>query len=531
MSGKIDLLIRGGKVYDGEGGEAYRADIAVANDRIVSVVRPPGSFKGPAGLAIDAEGLSVAPGFIDTHGHSEFTLYADGRAEGKLLQGITTEINGNCGLSAGPLYAAAFEHREADLAEAGINERWNTLGEYLSLLEDRGIALNFATLVGHGNVRASVIGFSERSPDASEKERMCMLIRDSIGDGAIGLSTGLIYPPGIYSDTEELIMLAGCCSDLIYTSHMRSEGNELLEAVEEILMVGKTSGISVHISHLKTSGERNWHKAESAVSVIEKARGTGARVTCDRYPYTAASTDLDSVLPGWTYAGGAGEELKRLHDTEMRRTITRDIMDAHPEGGYWDSVVISSVQHERNKWMEGRAISRIAETVGKRPVDLLLDVLIEDRLRTGAIFHSMSEENLERFLSLPYVMIGSDSASRSLDGPTRKGKPHPRGFGSFPRFLGRYAGEGKNISLGEAIRRVTSLPAETFGIRNRGLIRDGLFADLVVFDEERIIDRATFDEPFQAPEGVHFVIVNGRPAVWEGAAAGAKEGKVLRNGG
>jgi N-acyl-D-amino-acid deacylase len=531
MSSKIDLIIRGGKVYDGEGDEAYYADIAVINDRIASVARPSGSLNGQAGLVIGAEGLSVAPGFVDTHGHSEFTLYADGRAEGKLLQGITTEINGNCGLSAGPLYGAAFEHREADLSEAGINERWNTLGEYLLLLENRGIAANFATLVGHGNVRASVIGFSERSPDTSEKGRMCMLVRNAIDDGAIGLSTGLIYPPGIYSDTEELIMLAGCCSDLIYTSHMRSEGDELLEAIEEILMVGKVSGISVHISHLKTSGERNWHKAERAVFVIEKARSTGARVTCDRYPYTAASTDLDSILPAWTYAGGTWEELKRLCDTGMRRVIVRDILDAHPEGDYWDRVVISSVQHEKNKWMEGKAISHIAEEVGKMPVDLLLDVLIEERLRTGAIFHSMSEENLERFLSLPYMMIGSDSASRSLDGPTRKGKPHPRGFGSFPRFLGRYAGEGKNISLGEAVRRVTSLPAETFGIRNRGLIKDGFFADLVVFDEERIIDRATFDEPFQGPEGIHFVIVNGRPAVWEGAATGVKAGKVVRNGG
>jgi len=528
---KIDLLIKGGKVYDGTGDEAYFADIALSNERIAFISRLPGSNRVKAETVIKAEGLSIAPGFIDTHGHSEFTLLADGRAEGKVLQGITTEINGNCGLSAGPLNGEAFEHREADLVEMGIKERWHTLGDYLLLLEEKGIGLNFATLVGHGNVRGSVIGYGESGPGVYEMEKMCMLVRDAIEYGAIGLSTGLIYPPGVYSETEELISLAGCCRDFIYTSHMRSEGDELIEAIGECVRIGRETGIPVHISHLKTSGERNWHKAESAISFIEEARRTGIRVTCDRYPYTAASTDLDSILPAWTYRGGADEELKRLKDTGLRSAITREILAVHPQGDYWDKVTISSVQLDKNSWMEGKRLSLIAETAGKRPVDILLDVLIEERLRTGAIFYSMSEQNLERFLSLPYMMVGSDSAARSMDGPARKGKPHPRGFGSFPRFLGRYGGEGKKIPLREAIRRITSLPAETFRIKDRGLVREGFSADLVVFDEERITDRATFDEPFQGPEGIHCVYVNGSPVVWQGVPTGVKAGRVLRHGG
>lgn len=530
MSRDIDLLIKGGKVYDGTGSEAFIADIAIVDERIAFISKSPDQYGGKIGKIIEAEGLSVAPGFIDAHSHSDFTLLADNRAEGKVFQGVTTEINGNCGLSAAPLYSYALEHRNSDLRELGIEERWATFREYFDLLEERRPAINCASLVGHGNIRASVIGYEDRDPDESEMKRMRTLLKDAIREGAIGLSTGLIYPPGVYAKTEEIIDLARCIKDFIYATHMRSEGDELIEAIEETVTVGRGSGIAVHISHIKTGGEHNWYKIDDAISVIKGARKEGVRVSCDRYPYTAASTDLDAVLPSWAYAGGAEEEVKRLKDMRIRGVIKNDILARHPLDDYWDSITITSLQSESNKWMEGETLSDISRKVKKEPVDFLLDILIEERLRIGAIFHSMNEDNLTRFLSLPYLMIGSDSSARSTDGPTHKGKPHPRGFGTFPRFLGWYVRDMKQMSLREAIHKMTTLPAETFGLSERGRIRQGFFADLVVFDEEKIIDRATFEEPFLKPEGIHYVLVNGSPVIFEGIPTGIMAGRVLRNG-
>lgn len=530
MPGEAAFLIRGGKVYDGAGGEPFMADVAIAGDRIASIRRRPDVYKGEAVNVIEAEGLSISPGFIDTHAHSEFTLLADRRAEGKVFQGVTTEVNGNCGLSAAPLYGEAREHRESDLKELGIKERWATLGEYLHLLQERRPAINFATLTGHGNIRASVIGYADRDPDKTEMEQMRTLLRDSVRHGAMGLSTGLIYPPGVYAKTEEVIHLAQCMNDRIYASHMRSEGDDLIGAIEETLRIGRDSGIAVHISHIKTGGKGNWPKIDNAVSVIEKARAEGIRVTCDRYPYTAASTDLDAVLPSWTYAGGVEEELRRLKDEELRSRIKKEIVSKHPSEDYWEGIAMSSLNSASNKWMEGKTLSFISNAVKKDPVEFLMDILIEEKLRIGAIFHSMNEENLKRFLSLPYSMVGSDSSARSTGGPTHTGKPHPRSYGTFPRFIGRYSRDLKLMHIGAAVRKVTMLAAETFGLRERGLIKEGFCSDVVIFDDERIIDRATFDEPFLKPEGIHYVFVNGTPVVWEGATTGFAPGRVLRNG-
>ncbi|HXX58399.1 MAG TPA: D-aminoacylase [Thermodesulfovibrionales bacterium] len=529
MTREIDILIRKGKVYDGTGGDPVDADVAVVGDRIAEVL-PAGRLKDRAKTVIEAEGLSVAPGFIDTHAHSEFTLLADNRAEGKVLQGITTEINGNCGLSSAPLLGDAAKYRETDLRELGIKERWATFGEYFRLLEERGLVINFATLAGHGNIRASVVGYDERSPEGEEEARMCGLLRNAVREGAIGLSTGLIYPPGVYAETEELIGLSRCISALLYTSHMRSEGDALIESIEETLRIGRAAGIAVHISHIKTGGRENWQKIDRAVTLLDEARSGGMSVTADRYPYTASSTDLDAVLPSWTYAGGAEAEMRRLEDEALKTRIRDEVLSEHPTDDYWKSITLSSLNRESNKWMEGRTLSDIAERVGRRPVEFLFDILLEERLRVGAIFHSMNEDNLRRFLSLPYVMIGSDSSARSSDGPTHRGKPHPRGFGTFPRFIGRYVRDEKQMSVSEAIHKATMLPAETFGLTERGQIRKGFIADLVVFDEERIIDRATFEEPFLKPEGISYVFVNGSPAVREGSQTGVMSGKILRHG-
>lgn len=530
MSRQVDLLIRGCNVYNGSGDDGFVAEVCISGERIECVVKAPGRYGGRAGKIIEAKGLSLAPGFIDTHAHSEFTLIADHRAEGKVFQGVTTEINGNCGLSAAPLLGGAREQREHDLKEMGIKERWATFGEYFRVMEKMHPAINYATLVGHGNIRASVIGYDEREPDEEGMREMRLLLKKGISEGAIGLSTGLIYPPGVYAKTDEIIGLTEDISQHIYATHMRSEGDALLEAIKETLKIGKASGIRVHISHIKTGGQANWGKIDEAISVMEQALGEGVQLTCDRYPYTAASTDLDAVLPSWTYAGGAEEELRRLKNEKGRYAIRGELLARHPEDEYWDRIAISSLHLESNKWMEGKTVLALSNKAGKSPVDFLLDLLVEEKLRIGAIFHSMSENNLARFLSLPYAMIGSDSAARSMDGPTCKGKPHPRGFGTFPRFLGRYARDQRLMGIGKAVHKMTMLPAMTFGLKRRGRIMPGYMADLVIFDEQGIKDRATFEEPFLKPEGIHYVLVNGSPAIWEGGATGATAGRVLRHG-
>jgi N-acyl-D-amino-acid deacylase len=522
----LDCLIKNGFIIHGDDSAPVKTNIGIQGDKIVYI----GDEIVDAGNVVDATGLIVSPGFIDTHAHSEFTILADGKAEGKLSQGITTEINGNCGLSAAPLYGDAFEHREADLIELGIKEKWSTFGEYFSILQNKGIAINFTTLCGHGNVRASVIGYMNTVPDRNDFLKMKNLLSDALKDGARGLSTGLIYPPGVYSNTEELIELSKIISsesrDGIYTSHMRSEGDGLIEAIEEVIRIGREAGVNVHISHIKTAGEQNWQKIDKAIEVIKNARSSGVRLTCDRYPYIASGTDLDSILPSWAYEGGVGEELKRLKDPAIRKKIKADILSNSDD--YWKGIYVSYVTKSENKWMEGENIFDIALKAGKNPVDTVLDILIDEKARAGAIFFSMNENNLRRFLSLPYVMIGSDSSARCFSGITCTGSPHPRGFGSFPRFIGKYVRDEKFMDLSKAINKITLLPALTFGLEKRGLIKEGYYADITVFDYEKIIDTATFKEPYRKAEGIAYVFVNGTLAFKEGEFTGSLSGRVLR---
>ncbi len=532
----FDYLIKNGLVIDGSGAGPVEANVGIQGDRIAYV----GRDESAAGSVIDAQGLIVSPGFIDAHTHSEFTILADGRAEGRLSQGVTTEINGNCGLSAGPLYGDAAGRREENLEELGITERWSTVREYFSILRSKGIAINFATLCGHGNIRASVIGYKDIVPDERALSEMKRLFSDAIRDGAKGLSTGLIYPPGVYSGTEELIELSKVMTAVpphpplskggqrgvgIYASHMRSEGDSLIEAIKEVIRIGREAGVNAHISHIKTAGERNWHKIGKALALIEEARSEGLRLTCDRYPYIASGTDLDTILPSWVYEGGAEEELKRLRDPKTAGSIKAEIGPGDDK--YWKGVYTASVVNPENKWMEGESLFDIASKMGRKPIDALFEILIDERVRTGAIFFSMSEDNLGRFLSLPYAMIGSDSSVRSFSGPTRIGKPHPRGFGSFPRFIGRYVRDGGLMGLPEAIKRITCLPAVTFDFQERGLLKEGFYADMTVFDYRKIIDTATFKEPYQKAEGISYVFVNGVRAFSEGEFTGSLSGRIL----
>lgn len=553
----MDYIIINSLIIDGSGKDPAEANIGIKGDRISFV----GKAQVDAKEVIDARSLIVSPGFIDTHTHSEFTILSDGRAEGKVSQGITTEVNGNCGLSAGPLYGEAMEQREADLEELGIRERWSTLGEYLSIIERKGIAINFATLCGHGNIRGSVVGYKNRKPDKKEMDEMKKLFFKSLDEGARGLSTGLIYPPGVYSDTDELIEL---CRGLnrkseirnqkfIYASHMRSEGDKLIEAMEEAIRIGRDTGAHIHISHIKTSGEHNWQKIDKAIELMQEAvlvpAGSkqgheGIRLTCDRYPYVASSTDLDAIFPPWVHEGGRDAALRRLKDPATREIIKRDItskpvpvslpsnvsIGGFKRGGddHWKRISIASVTKDKNKWMEGKDILSIAQKMGVAPGDAVINILVNEGLRVGAIFFTMSEENLKRFLSLPYVMIGSDSSARSFSGPTRQGKPHPRGFGTFPRFIGKYVRDTAVMPLPEAIKRITHLPAETFGLEHRGLIKEGYYADIVLFNYDRVIDRATFDDPFQRGDGIEYVFVNGALAFKQGEFTGTLSGRVLR---
>jgi N-acyl-D-amino-acid deacylase len=369
-----------------------------------------------------------------------------------------------------------------------------------------------------------VVGYSDREPSKKDMDRMRVLLRETLDAGAIGLSTGLIYPPGIYAGTEELIELARYGGDIsrqfIYTSHMRNEADRLLEAIEEAVGIGAGAGVAVHISHIKTAGKENWHMVDGAIALMEGARANGIKVTCDRYPYTAGSTDLDSVLPAWVFEGGPEDEMKRLADPEVRERIKAELQ---ADDGYWEGVVISSVPSESGKRFEGKSIREIALLTGMECRDAFLNVLSTEGIRVGGIFFGMSDENLWKFLSLPYSMVASDSSARSFDGPTAKGKPHPRGFGTFPRFLNNHPG-----GLGEAIHKSTVLPAETFGLRGRGAVRAGFKADLVVFDAQRLADRATYNEPFRRPEGIFHVIINGTPALLDGEPTDMRPGRVLR---
>jgi N-acyl-D-amino-acid deacylase len=522
----IDYLLKNGTVIDGTGKEPVRADVAVEGSRIKEV----GDLSGAGAIrTIDLEGLCVCPGFIDAHAHSEFVLLADGRAEGKVSQGITTEINGNCGMSAAPLFGPALEQRESDLQQLYIKERWNTFPEYFEVLERKKVAVNFATLVGHGNIRASVAGYSDRELSRKEMEAMTRMLREAMDAGAKGLSTGLIYPPGIYSGTSEIISLAHEAAQHggIYATHMRSEGDMLMESIEEVMSIALKSGIHVHISHLKASGEKNWDKLKEVFSALDSAAGKGLKVTCDRYPYIASSTDLDAVLPSWAFVGGRKKELERLRSERGR--LAEDILKEHPEAlhdDFWEKIVVST--SGSNKWMEGKSIAEISRLSKKAPIEMVFDLLLEEGLSVGAIFFLMSEENLRSIMKRDYMAVGTDSAARSYDGATAQGKPHPRGFGSCPRMLGKYVREEGILTLAEAVHKMTGLPAGIFSLKERGILAKGFFADITVFDPEKIIDTADFNSPFRRPEGIHYVFVNGEPVMTEGRMTGAMPGRILK---
>lgn len=538
----INAIVYDGASYDAISSDKSRVNVGISDDLIAWI----GSGIPSAKTIIDAKGCILCPGFIDTHTHSEFSLLADGRALSRITQGVTTEINGNCGLSAAPLLGEAYEHRLPELRNLDVHRhKWRNFGEFFQILLKQGIAVNFATLIGQGNIKASVIGYSSKTPSKAEMSKMKALIKEEAAY-IKGLSTGLIYPPGVFTKTDEIIELMSYLFTInpqsLYASHIRSEGNKLIEAVTEAIDIGRQSGVGIHISHLKTAGIDNWHKIDKVISLIEEGNVSDPSIegctqnplkysiTCDRYPYTASCTDLDTILPPWTYEGGTIEEIKRLEDIEIRERIRKEIGERGDD--YWKGVMVSSINNPKNAWMSGERLFDIAQRLKsqgcsqiKSPIDALFEIIISEHAQTGAIFFSMNEDNLRRFLKLPYLMIGSDSSARPF--AKANGLPHPRAFGTFPRFLSRYVRDEGLLTIGEAINKITLLPARRFNILNRGMIKEGYFADLTIFDYSKIGDLAQYKDPFHRSEGISYVFVNGIPAVWEGEVSGRLAGRIV----
>jgi len=520
----LNLKITGGDLYDGTGKPPERLDVGIEDD----VIQDIGDLSQTAAhKEIDATDCIVCPGFIDVHSHSDAYLLIEPAAPSKIFQGVTTEVVGNCGCSAAPRGSKA--RMPSDWQEFDYPGKWETLPEYRALLERARPAVNCATLVGHNNLRATVMGYENRRADHDDLNEMSRLLAESLDEGAMGLSTGLLYSPGMFAAREEVLALAKVVAEYggIYTSHMRSEGAELLEAVDETIGVGAETACRVEISHLKTAGKSNWGKVEKLLGMIAQARESGVEVAADRYPYLASCTDLDVILPAWAAAGERDEILARLGRKADRARIRAEILADRP-ADYWERVMIGSTFHPQNARFSGRRLTAIAEVLRMEPVDAALHLMESDRLHTGGIFFGMCEENMRRILSQPWVMIGSDASLRSPRGPLSHDHPHPRNYGAFTRFL-KMAVDGESVELPEAIRKMTSLPAQHFRIAKRGRLEKGYWADLAVINPRHLQENSTYANPHQLSTGIEFLTVNGMPTIANGKITYERGGRFLNS--
>jgi N-acyl-D-amino-acid deacylase len=517
----LDLLLLNGTVLDGAGRPATRADIGVADGRIAAIGE---LAQAEARTRLDAADRCVCPGFIDVHSHSDAYLLIAPDAPSKIYQGVTTEVVGNCGASAAPLTGQA--RLPSDWSAFAYPGAWRTMAEYRQLLAAVRPAVNVVPLVGHNVIRAGVMGYDGRPATAAETAAMARLLEQSLDEGGRGLSTGLVYAPGLFAAQDEIRALAAVVGRRggIYTSHMRSEGKHLLAALDETLGVGEATGVRVQVSHLKTAGQANWGLLDAALAKLDAAQRAGVAVRADRYPYTASCTDLDVMFPDWAAAGGRDAVLARLRDPAERRRLRDDLCAARDER-YWDTVIVGSTT-PRNRACQGQPLRAVAAQLGMEPVDAVLYLTDTDDLRTGAFFMGMSEANMWRILALPYVMIASDASLRAPSGPLGQDHPHPRAYGTFPRFL-RAALDGRTVALPEAVRKMTALPADQFALADRGVIAVGKAADLVVFDPGAVADRATYSVPHQFATGIETVVVNGVVTLTGGRLTGVRGGQVL----
>ena len=522
---EYDLLITGGYLVDGVGNPWFRADLGIKDGRIEAV----GDLqRATASRKIEAKGLTVTPGFIDMHSHSDFYVLLNPNEESKIFQGVTTEVVGNCGSSAAPMNDELRAYREKYMRQRlgpDFEFNWSSMNEYIERVNEEGSSFNVLPLVGHGTVRSNAIGFENRRPTDEEMRKMRDLVAKSMEEGGWGLSTGLIYTPGCYAETDEIVSLAGVAARYHrpYSSHIRGEGETLLRAVAEAIEIGEKAEIPVEISHFKASGREYWGMTERSLELVRKARARGLDVTVDQYPYTASSTGLSAYLPLWVHDGGNDMMLERLKDPDIREKIKGEPEMAERE---WSQVVVALA--EKHPEHTGKSIGDIAEIQGKDPLDTVFDLLIEEEASVSIVAFGMCEEDVRRVMKSPYMMVGTDGSAVSPEGILGRGKPHPRFYGTFPRILGHYVGEEGVLTLQEAVRKMTSLPAQKIGLKDRGLLHEGMMADIAVFDADEILDQATFTDPHRFPRGIYYVIVEGEIVVEKSKHTGALAGRALK---
>ncbi|MGD2152859.1 MAG: D-aminoacylase [Gemmatimonadales bacterium] len=531
-----DVVIRGGTIYDGGGGAPVVTDVAIADDTIAAI----GSLEGVRGrVEIDATGMAVAPGFINMLSWANESLIEDGRSQSDIRQGVTLEVMGE-GWSMGPLNERMKQEALEQQGDIRYDIEWTTLGEYLDYLVDRGVSTNIASFVGATTVRIHVLGYEDRPPTPEELDEMRALVRQAMEEGAVGLASSLIYPPAFYADTEELIELAKVAADYdgIYISHMRSEGNQLLEALEELITIAREAEIPAEIYHLKAAGHDNWEKLDALIERVEAARAAGLRITADMYTYTAGATGLGAAMPPWVQEGGHDAWVERLKDPAIRerligemRTPTDEWENLYLAAGSADNVLLVGFKSEELKALTGKTLGEVAAMRGTSPEETAIDLVIEDDSGVGSVYFIMSEENVAKKIRQPWVSFDSDAASLAPEGVFLESNPHPRAYGNFARLLGKYVRQENVIPLEEAVRRLSSLPASNLKIERRGSLLPGYFADVVVFDPQIIIDHATFDDPHQYATGVLHVFVNGTQVLEDGEHTGAMPGRVVRGPG
>jgi N-acyl-D-amino-acid deacylase len=533
---EFDLLIKNGTIIDGSGRPGYRADVGLKGDLIVRIGRLPNA---QAARVIDATGMVVSPGFIDLLGQSETFLLIDPRAMSKVMMGVTTEITGE-GESIAPVNERILKEQEDFNRRYNLNIDWRTLDDYFVRLERQGSGVNLGTFVGATQIRGYVIGFDNRPPTPAELEQMKQLVAGAMKDGALGLSTSLQYVPARFASTDEIVELAKVARQYggIYATHQRSEANALDSSLEEVFEIARRAQIPTEIWHLKTAYKKNWGRMPEVLAKIRRARASGLDITADVYPYIAGSTSLTASLPPWVLEGGTEKMLSRMRDMRIREQLKKEIPADSKDweniyfgSGGAEGVLISSVVNRELEALLGKRLSQIAVEQNKAPLDALFDLIVADNGQTGAIYFMMNENDLRAAMRSPFVNFCTDSGARATDGPLSRSKSHPRGWGSYPRILGRYVRDEKILTLPQAIHKMTGGPAQRVGLRDRGLLREGYYADITVFDPRRVIDRATFEIPNQHPEGIKFVITNGQISVDDGKRTSALAGRPLRGPG
>jgi N-acyl-D-amino-acid deacylase len=531
-----DVILRRGMIYDGSGGKPVLGDVGLKGDRIAAV----GDLRAArATKEIDASGLAVAPGFINMLSHSQVALLHDGRSQGEIREGVTLEVMGE-GTSMGPLNPTMKAEMVAAQSDIKYAVEWTTLGGYLQHLEKRGVSCNVASFIGAATPRIHELGRANRAPTPAELERMQALVRQAMEEGAMGVASALIYVPGFFAKTEELIALCRAAAPYggLYISHIRSEGNRLEEAVDELLTIAREARVPAEIYHLKAAGEPNWPKLDRVIRQVEAARASGLAITADMYTYTAGATGLDAAMPPWVQEGGYDAWAKRLRDPAVRERVRREMTTPTDEwenlflaAGSPDRVLLVAFKNPALKPLTGKSLAAIAAQRGKSPEETAMDLVIEDGSRVGTVYFLMSEENVKKQVALPWMSFCSDSASTATEGLFLKSNPHPRAYGSFARLLGKYVREEKALTLEEAVRRLSLFPAQNLKLKERGALRPGWFADVVVFDPAKIQDHATYDKPHQYATGMVHVFVNGTQVLRDGEHTGAKPGRFVRGPG